>query len=311
MLLSCILKLEAANDGKIPMTHGHLVQAAFLKLIEKNLSEKDQFYVWELHRQKRYNPFTVSHLFGKREFKNNCLIVKEDDLLDLRLTGFDKTLSECLLSMKDKINLMNIGNVTFGIDEIITNNTEHNRANQTTYQELVKKWSEYSEELPRKFSFNFMSTTTFRDGEQNLLFPLPHLVFYSLAEKWKRYAPEPFGKEIQGFQDQLLDWKQKMTGNEDKTGFWELLDKIINVSKYDLKTKMLHFPKYKRIGFTGFADYEIPQNTTIPANWLRLLNLLADFSFYAGIGYQTTRGMGQVKLLNSIKTAEEVKEENK
>ena len=296
MLLSCILKLEAAKDGAIPMTHGDLVHAAFLDIVKKNLPEKEMHLVWQLHERDGYKPFTVSHIFGKREFKNYHLVVKENDELQLRITSFDKTLSECFLSMKDETNFIQVGNILFNIAEIITNNFKHNRAGQTTYQDLIKKWSEQTTELPRKFSFNFMSPTAFRDGKQNVLFPLPHLVFYSLAEKWRKYAPEPFGREIQDFQDEIAEWRRKTEGNEKDTKVWVILDKLINVSSYELNTKMLNFRDYKRIGFSGFAEFEVLPS--FPDKWLRLLNLLADFSFYAGIGYQTTMGMGQIRRLD-------------
>lgn len=301
MLLSSVLKLEAQSDGRIPLTHGDLVHAALLDLIKNNLSETEAFLSWQLHEPGRYKPFTVSQLFGSRRMENYQLIVEAEQDFQMRITSLDKNLSECLLAIKEKsANLIKIGGVFFDIQEIITDNDEHRWAGRSSYQELTKTWSEENIKLPKKLSFRFFSPTAFRDGKQNLLFPLPHLVFYSLAEKWLKYAPEPFAQEIQTFQDGMKVWQEKSNLAGDKTKVWELLDKIVNVSSYNLRTRMLNFREYKRIGFTGTLEFEaLP---SVPDKWLRILNLLADFSFYAGVGLQTTMGMGQVRRLNGAYT---------
>jgi hypothetical protein len=36
--------------------------------------------------------------------------------------------------------------------------------------------------------------------------------------------------------------------------------------------------------------------------WLRLLNLLAAFAFYAGTGHKTTRGLGQTRQISINKS---------
>lgn len=292
MLLSSILKLEAQKDGRIPLTHGDLIHAALLDLIKRNLPETEAFLAWQLHEFERAKPFTVSHLFGNHPMENHRLMIQEEKNYYFRITSLDKTLSECLLTLKEKsANLIKIGEVFFDIREVITEESGHRQAKQTSFEELVKTWSETKIVLPRKLVFRFISPTAFRDSKQNIVFPLPHLVFFSLAEKWQKYAPEPFNHEIQIFQDEMKIWQEKLKGAGDKTKVWELLDKLVNVSAYNLRTRMLNFREYKRIGFTGIV--ELQAQPSVPDKWLRLLNLLADFSFYAGIGYQTTMGMGQ------------------
>jgi len=305
MLLSLVLKLEAQGEGHIPLTHGDLVHAAFLDLIKKNLPETEAFLSWQLHELARYKPFTVSHIIGKRQMENYQLIIEEGQNFEMRITSLDETLSKCLQRIQEKqINLLKIGGVFFDVQEIITENEKHRWARQTSYQELTQKWSEETMDIPRKIAFRFVSPTGFRDGTQNILFPLPHFVFYSLAEKWLKYAPAPFTNAILVFQDEMKIWQEKAGVSADKTKVWELLDKLVNVSGYDLKTRMLNFRDYKRIGITGTLEFEaLP---SVPDKWLRILNLLADFSFYGGVGAQTTMGMGQTARLSlSRKTDKE------
>lgn len=300
MLLSAVFKLEAQADGRIPLTHGDLVHAALLDLVKKSLPETEAFLSWQLHELDRYKPFTVSQLVGNRRMENYQLVIEEGQKFEMRITSLDQTLSECLQAIKEKsVNLIKIGGVFFDIQEIITEKDGHRWAGMTSYQELTQKWSAENMELPRKLSFRFISPTSFRDGKQNMLYPLPHFVFYSLAEKWLKYAPAPFTQEIQTFQDGMKVWQEKSGVSADKIKVWELLDKLVNVSSYNLRTRMLNFRDYKRIGVTGTLEFEaLP---SIPDKWLRILNLLADFSFFGGVGAQTTMGMGQTARVSSKK----------
>lgn len=68
---------------------------------------------------------------------------------------------------------------------------------------------------------------------------------------------------------------------------------LVRVSDYDLRTELIHFGRYKVIGFKGRVSYTAPReaNRTLQV----ALNALADFAFFAGVGYKTTMGLGQVK----------------
>jgi CRISPR/Cas system endoribonuclease Cas6 (RAMP superfamily) len=46
-------------------------------------------------------------------------------------------------------------------------------------------------------------------------------------------------------------------------------------------------------GFQGHVRFRIRGDR----RWLPLLHLLADLTFWTGVGYQTTRGMGRVQRL--------------
>ncbi|WP_286887575.1 CRISPR system precrRNA processing endoribonuclease RAMP protein Cas6 [Aneurinibacillus sp. UBA3580] len=61
-----------------------------------------------------------------------------------------------------------------------------------------------------------------------------------------------------------------------------------------LKTEMLRFSDYKVIGFKGKVVYLIPKDI---ATYTRIqVAALSLFAGYAGIGYKTTMGMGQVHI---------------
>jgi CRISPR-associated endoribonuclease Cas6 len=59
----------------------------------------------------------------------------------------------------------------------------------------------------------------------------------------------------------------------------------------DVQTKIWHFPTFLQKGFTGTCTYHLQGEDRLVA-WL---TRLAAFAFYAGIGYKTSMGMGQVR----------------
>jgi len=71
---------------------------------------------------------------------------------------------------------------------------------------------------------------------------------------------------------------------------WGYLDSKIWISRCKFQSRMLDFGLYRRPGFTGHVHYGL--GAEIRGRWNPLLGLLADFAFYAGVGYMTSMGMG-------------------
>lgn len=106
-----------------------------------------------------------------------------------------------------------------------------------------------------------------------MLFPEPRLVFSSLLRHWNTFSDVKLSEEYQ-----------------------ELLPSI-KVSSYSLRTELIHFSKYKMLGFKGKTEYRLPERC--PSDFYKAMNALADFAFYAGVGAKTTMGMGQTRRINS------------
>ena len=66
---------------------------------------------------------------------------------------------------------------------------------------------------------------------------------------------------------------------------------MIRISDYELRTELIHFARYKVIGFKGHVTYTCPREADVA--FRRAINALADFAFFAGVGYKTTMGLGQ------------------
>ncbi|MGQ9675445.1 MAG: CRISPR system precrRNA processing endoribonuclease RAMP protein Cas6 [Chloroflexota bacterium] len=130
----------------------------------------------------------------------------------------------------------------------------------------------------RCLSLLFASPTTFSFGQRKVPLPLPELVFGSLLKKWNTFSPFKFSSDL------LALFGERLVVSE----------------VHNLNTQMLDFGRYKEKGFVGQVTYEAL------GPWsdedVRALNILADFAFYAGVGYKTTMGMGLTRrVLNPSK----------
>ena len=117
--------------------------------------------------------------------------------------------------------------------------------------------------------FHFITPTGFasRDDAQ-YLFPDPQMVFSNLCRRWK----ELFGL---------------LPGVDDNETFAS-----VNVRAYNLETTtaVLKQGTYKR-GFTGTISYGWEKRDKALQ---RALTTLSAFALYAGVGYKTSMGLGQV-----------------
>lgn len=66
----------------------------------------------------------------------------------------------------------------------------------------------------------------------------------------------------------------------------------VSVMKCSLHIRTLRYPNYIQKGFVGTCNYMIRE----PNDFAALLTTFAAFAHYAGVGYKTTMGMGQVHI---------------
>lgn len=119
---------------------------------------------------------------------------------------------------------------------------------------------------PQKMiTLEFLSPTSFKQGQKIQPFPLPELVFSSLLRRWNHLAPE-------AYQLPQIEWD----------GF---------ICAYDLKTVALKMKSDPEIGGKGWVRYQFsdPQQAQIATT-------LAHFAGFAGVGRKTTMGMGQTRI---------------
>ncbi len=130
----------------------------------------------------------------------------------------------------------------------------------------------YTHPTKQSITMNFATPTAFSWGNRSfVLFPEPFLLWESVSHVWNRYAPACYRIERQGLRKSLMS--------------------NVRVTKCSLHTSTLYFPGFSQKGFVGSCNYIIEA----PDDFASLLTTLAAFAQYAGVGYKTAMGMGQVR----------------
>ncbi len=254
---------------------GYYLHAAFFEI----LSKTDKKTSMKLHNEIGRKAFTISPLFNKesQNFYYLSLNNKKSNTKDkLRITNEawfrvtlldDKVFPIFGLHFLEQPNpVLRLGQITLLIKEVrVTGEGKGSWSGFSDYKNLYE-----SAKLNNEITLQFITPTAFKQGDTNVLFPIPRLVFKGYIEKWNKYS----GIKLD---DSII--------NE--------IDSSIILSNYKLKTLPFFDGRVEIPGFVGICKFKI--RNTNDKELVRNINLLADFSFFAGTGRKTTHGMGMTK----------------
>jgi CRISPR-associated endoribonuclease Cas6 len=224
-----------------------------------------------LHNEPGYRPFTVSPLRGLA-VSGDHMLLRHDRPCYLRITLFDDgSLWQqlCTHFQESGPIYVQLGNSVLRLTRLLSSpeNDPTGWVCSTDWQTLL------THPAKQTIIMHFVSPTAFSWGNRHfVLFPEPFLLWESLLHTWNRYAPESYRVKRQGLRECLLN--------------------NVRVTKCSLRTRTLYFPNYTQKGFVGSCSYSFKA----PDDDAALLTTLAAFAFYAGVGYKTTMGMGQVRV---------------
>lgn len=267
MLLSAVILLRAQEATALPSYLGKAAHAFFLKLI----ASADATVGARLHGDSGPKPFTVSDLMGLPRTRGRVRTIAGQTCF-LRFTGYANDLSN-LLTQKVLPSLpteVPLANGRFAVEEVFLESTAHPLSGQASYEELVERHLLQKKRSPLRVRLYFASPTTFRSGGRNVPLPLPGLVFGSLVERWNAFSSITISPEVRQYAEECLA-----------------------ISQCQLRTHTVDVASGKQVGFTGSCSYVAVRADSY---WLRVVDLLAAFAFYAGVGYKTTMGFGQTYL---------------
>jgi CRISPR-associated endoribonuclease Cas6 len=269
MLSSFVIELEALDPITLNGYGGEAIHGLFFEIIGSHSPKVADFIHNENRRSK---PFSLSGILEKKvrtkgelfldsgENASFRISILEEDLIPDTLAAFGKA-----LNLKAKLPLAN-GRVII---------------KRINYQEGSSRWvgsslypKLFEEAKPAgKIRLRFFSPTSFRIKGKQCTLPAPYQTFSSLMDKWNSFSGIPL-----------------------KNGFLERLREVYP-SQFELRSELIQFSNYKIIGFRGVVEYRLGREFTSEEK--RIINALADFAFYAGVGYKTTMGMGQTVRIDS------------
>ena len=284
MLVALVLTAEPTAPATVPSFLGRAAHAWLLDQVRRCEPQLAQ----SLHLPHRPRPFTVSPLWTDSSRPiGGRLHLSAGQTCHLRVTSVEAGLSHLLtdtLAPRWTDSTMALAGASFRVRAVATSPAHHPQAGQLSYLELSQAVE--SSPPPEGVTLRFLTPTTFRRSPpppapfgavpSNVPLPLPELVFGGLASTWNAFAPRPLPEDLRAFaQDCVV------------------------VSRYDLRTVLVDFGGGTRGrvgGFVGTCRFAF--RSPDPA-WRRRIGLLAAFAPFAGVGWRTTMGLGQVGLIRA------------
>lgn len=310
------LRLRPLRNGTLMPFSGELVHGAFLRCLR--LTAPD--VVSWLHEGQKRRFFTCSGLQFNRpvlaslkaERENIHLPLDPQETCTVRLTLLLSDLFPLLYEALTPFRQLQPGAdcisnyqrregtpfLQFGKqlclleDVILTNEQAESWTGSTSLESLVEQTRQKIFARQGTLVLEFTSLTTFNRGGPHtgygafpVMFPLPDLVFQNLLRRWEDIAPPT-----------LIDLVEKESLER------YLQEDGVIVVDHTIKAHHVHFTTHEQRGFLGTCTYQLRgANEKSSANAALTLGqqiyLLAQLAFYTGIGYKTTMGLGQSRMV--------------
>ncbi|MGB0387409.1 MAG: CRISPR system precrRNA processing endoribonuclease RAMP protein Cas6 [Ardenticatenaceae bacterium] len=266
-LYAIIMHLHPIEPVTMPAMLGTQVHGAFLGMIrEHNPALAD----WLHADQGMGQPFGVSLLTPWQVLRKKGWRVKPTDTLKLRVTLVGRPLYEAFMAyfLNGKF-LLRIGRLTTLVTHLEVSGEKEELAGHATMEGLLDEAKPQTEQRLR-----FVMPTTWKTGGKHKYFallPEPLPIFQKLSRKWGQWAPPTL----------RFDHVPLLDG---------LRSEQVLVAGYRLRTVHWNTKKPPSQGFIGSISYEIQGDS----DFQRTIDLLCRFSFFAGVGNSSGRGLGVV-----------------
>jgi CRISPR-associated endoribonuclease Cas6 len=266
MPVSLVLTLGSERALALPAHLGRASHSALLRLV----GEADAALADALHEPNQRRPFTCSTLWGPPK-RSGRLRMGPEQPARVRYTSLCAELDALLLALAERPPAaLEIDGEPLTVLTATADPADDEWAGVTDYETLAANCLLPGEAPPARATLDFASPTGFRSSGQVVPLPLPDLVYGSLLDKWNAFAPLALPDEMRRF------------GAE-----------CVAVSRYRLRTRAVRAKgRSLQIGFVGQCSFTALNRDRY---WVSVLQLLTDFAFYAGVGYQTTVGLGQAR----------------
>lgn len=266
MLTSFVVHLRPHNPAPLGRSVGRSMHALLLGMVRQVDPELSAL----LHGTNALKPFTVSMLQGHFVDHAGRPFAVPSETYRVRYTVLEartfSALGHVLLGKQLYDEPVIIDGEPFTVEEIVVSpERAQGWAQVTTYDELLASASSN-----RQIGLQFASPTTFKQGDANLLFPLPVSVFGSYLRKWEAFCQIPL-----------------------PAGILDFVQTHVVAEKYELATHLVHYGEFDFHGFTGACTYRVLRRDNALT---RALNALASFALFAGTGQKTPQGMGQTRM---------------
>lgn len=272
-LHSLVVQLAALEAGVLPHSVAEMAHAAFYAAVQS----VDPLLSEQMHNAQDRSPFSLSPLYGFWQSPHDKRIhVSLGQEGWLRLGVLDNQLFAVFMQhlLNSPLPTIRLGNIPFLITQVLGSPGSHPWVNYTTLDELAAL-----DETPERWLLDFQSPTAVRWGDADnstrrvILFPPPRVAIAGLRTRWDRMTGDKWGRDFEEWVERniIVSWVKS----------W--------------RTESFIFQRQSYVGGLGVLEYHLldGRNRANAIHFHRLLRL----AFYTGIGYKTTHGLGQVRLI--------------
>ncbi|MBV7337675.1 CRISPR system precrRNA processing endoribonuclease RAMP protein Cas6 [Chloroflexi bacterium TSY] len=286
-LHAIVLKLTANQSGSLHATIGELSHAAFYAAIDA----VDPALAKRVHDAEARKPFSLSPLYGYWQSpKDRRIHIGAGQEGWLRLGLLDEELFAAFMQhilysgVTGGAPGIQLGDIPFTITESLGTPGAHPWVGYATREQLMAL-----DDAPDRWVLEFESPTAIRWGQADKggivgkgsrrveVFPQPRPAIASLRSRWNRMMTDADDYQ---FDIQFEEW----------------VERNVVVSKvFHWETQPFPYKKQTYVGGLGKLEYRLldTSNRAYAVHFHRLLHL----AFFAGIGYKTTHGLGQVRVV--------------
>jgi CRISPR-associated endoribonuclease Cas6 len=278
-LYAVVLRLAALRRGAVPPDHGDQARAALFDIVERG----DLGLAQQLHDANAHKPYTVSLLRGGKRGADRAQNFGDGDNAEWRFTLLQEPAFEALLRrylLSRELPHVRIGAVEFAVVDAFVSGKGHPESGYVALDELRKRWECLPEALLNHITLDFLSPTTFSLGTDEetrarlwRTLPYPRTLFSVLRKKWVALG-----------------------GTDPGDAFDSWVERHVDAEPLRLETQTTIVEGRPVVGFVGRVRLHLHGEP----RWWALVHLLSDLAFWTGSGYQTTRGMGQVRRVAGV-----------
>ena len=259
-----MFRLRALAAGRLPASHGRLLHAALLNLVR----DVDPAVSQSMHDASAKN-FSLACLEFSKPVKSNTIDVREGDMAYWRVCALDEEVLKALMAipMGQRVK---IAAFDFVIEEALMRQDERDDAGFVSMEYL----EEACRNLPlmRSVTLEFLSPTVFKVGSADYPFPLPQLIFGSIAERWNEFSS---------------------SGTFDVDTVKSMAEKLVPIN-WSAETRRYNITPQRGItGFVGRITFDF-REIKEDLRWIFIL--LSEFSVFTGVGRLTGQGLGHVRI---------------
>ena len=266
MIGAIVYRLRAGKPARLPVFHGRLLHGAVFHILHEFSPE----LAAAVHDGRNSKPFTVSLLKReqrKKEQDRHELMIRAGDIFYWRVTALDEVMLQAFLSLPAGTGLP-VGEASFEVEDVIADG----RWETGMLDEADLIAEALAVPKVQSIAFEFCSPVSFRNYERDYPFPLPELVFGSLADKWLQ---------------------NELPVDLDRQHIKEMA-RPLRLLEWEGKSQKVYFAKDRgMLAFTGQFRFE---TSILPLECQQLFLMLAQFATFAGVGRLTGQGFGRTRV---------------